>query len=86
MPRFTLYHTAACHLCEDAHKQILAAFAACRWPVADLALQDIADHADLIDRYGVLIPVLHDAHAASELRWPFSQAAVQALIHAAAPP
>jgi glutaredoxin len=66
-----LYSTSACHLCERA-KEIL-------WPLMEdypLRLQeiDIADTDELLERYGVRIPVLKFADSERELGWPFDSA------------
>lgn len=65
-----LYSTSGCHLCELA-KDIL-------WPLLDefavrLKEVDIADSDELIERYGVRIPVLVADNQTMELGWPFDQ-------------
>lgn len=59
----TLYTTAGCHLCEHAEGIIEQAG-------REAILLDIADNTDLIERYGVRIPVVADA-SGRELGWPF---------------
>lgn len=64
-----LYSTAGCHLC-DLAKAIL-------WPLLvkhqlRLVEVEIADNDELIDRYGVRIPVLASPMLERELNWPFS--------------
>jgi hypothetical protein len=70
-----LYSTLGCHLCEQA-KVIL-------WPLLDqyqcqLVEVDIAGSDELIERYGVRIPVVAGVlngdsdDYAEELSWPFS--------------
>jgi len=64
----TLYQTAGCHLCDKA-KDIL-------WPLLSehqliFQDQDIAETDQLIDRYGVRIPVLAKPDG-QELDWPFT--------------
>lgn len=64
--RFTLYGTSACHLCELAEEMLL--------PLGlDYAKVDISDTDALMERYGVLIPVLRHPDG-RELNWPFSPA------------
>jgi glutaredoxin len=63
-----LYSTPGCHLCEMA-KEIIS-------PMLDnysLHLEeiDIADSDELIERYGVRIPVLKSPRHIEELGWPF---------------
>jgi hypothetical protein len=67
-----LYHTSGCHLCEAAQALILQALQARGLPPARLRLIEIADEAGLLERYGVLIPVLRDDASGSELHWPFA--------------
>ncbi len=51
-----LYTTPGCHLCEDAE----AILAYCRgyYPEVQWRSIDIAEHADLVQQYGVRIPVM----------------------------
>ena len=65
-----LYSTPGCHLCELA-KELL-------WPLLDefaarMEEIDIADSDELIERYGVRIPVLTAPDVTQELGWPFDQ-------------
>lgn len=69
MTSILLYTTAGCHLCEAA-KTVL-------WPLlTEFGLRlkevDIADSDDLIERYGVRIPVIAFEQSVTELAWPFS--------------
>lgn len=66
----TLYMTSGCHLCEQAEELL--------WPLLDefslrLAQVDIADSDELLERYGVRIPVLLCLRSGAELAWPFDQ-------------
>lgn len=70
MTSIILYTTGGCHLCEQA-KALL-------WPVISsqqlrLKEVDIAESDELIERYGVRIPViaLSGADNGAELNWPF---------------
>lgn len=63
-----LYSTVGCHLCEQA-KVIL-------WPlIAQYQFQlleiDIATSDELIEQYGIRIPVLAADNRLDELNWPF---------------
>ena len=63
-----LYSTAGCHLCElarDIVEPLLAGYAL-RLEEVDIALAD-----ELIERYGVKIPVLKSPYHLDELCWPF---------------
>lgn len=76
---FTLYGTAACHLCELAEEMLLAR----RLADAGFAFEktDISDSDALFERYGVRIPVLRDAQG-RELAWPFSPDELQDFVTA----
>lgn len=68
MKTLYLYSTPGCHLCELA-KDIV-------WPLlSDYPLRmqeiDIVDSDELLERYGVRIPVLALPDTGDELGWPF---------------
>lgn len=70
-----LYSTAGCHLCEHA-KVVL-------WPLLmqyqfRLTEVDIAASDELIEQYGMRIPVLAAANHSDELNWPFTTQEVDA--------
>lgn len=65
------YTTAGCHLCEQAEQLLLYATAA--KPLVRQTI-DIAEHEDLVLRYGVRIPVLQRTDTGEELGWPFNAA------------
>ena len=67
----TIYYTAACHLCEEADALVIAYFAANGIAPDSLTRVEIADDVDLLQRYGVLIPVLKAEATGQELNWPF---------------
>jgi Glutaredoxin-like domain (DUF836) len=64
--QFTLYGTSACHLCELAEEMLMA-------HGLNYTKVDISDAEALLERYGVLIPVLRHPDG-RELNWPFSTA------------
>lgn len=64
-----LYSTVGCHLCEQA-KVIL-------WPLLsrfsyELVEIDIATSDELIEIYGIRIPVLSNPDQSLQLNWPFT--------------
>ncbi len=66
---FTLYTTSGCHLCEQA-KSVF-------WPCAEILgvkLQeiDIAESEEMVERYGIRIPVIA-SQGGAEIGWPFDQ-------------
>lgn len=73
MPRLTLFHTAGCHLCEEAETLIAGCLAKQGMEASSLRLIDIALDESLVQRYGVSIPVLHEDNSGRELNWPFGQ-------------
>jgi len=66
-----LYHTEGCHLCEEAHDLALAALARLGADPNSLEIVEIAEDPQLLERYGLTIPVLRDAASGRELGWPF---------------
>ena len=76
----TLYYTANCHLCEEAKALAMAVFAASDIAPNALKLVDIANEEDLLERYGVLIPVLRLEASGMELNWPFGVDDVRQLL------
>jgi hypothetical protein len=73
MQHFILFGTLGCHLCELAEAQLSEALTRLSEPV-DIECVDIADSDELIERYGVRIPVLQRTGDAVELDWPFADA------------
>ena len=67
----TIYYTAACHLCEEADALVIAHFARKGIAPDSLMRVEIADDVDLLERYGVFIPVLKAEATGQELNWPF---------------
>jgi len=68
--RLILYGTRGCHLCEDAEILLSKAIQAQRAEIP-VEIVDIAEKRELEDRYGIRIPVVHDAVSGAELGWPF---------------
>jgi hypothetical protein len=74
MSHFILYGTLGCHLCELAETQLSAVLA--RFADIDIECIDIADSDEMIEHYGVRIPVLRRVRDQAELDWPFADAAL----------
>lgn len=77
MKTIQLFSTPGCHLCEMA-KEIL-------FPLLDhyaLYLEeiDIAESDELIERYGVRIPVVKFPEHTEDLGWPFDAAQARSFI------
>lgn len=68
MKQVILYTTSGCHLCEQA-KALLEPHVTSRrlW----LKEVEIADADELLEKYGVRIPVIAMGGAGAELNWPF---------------
>ena len=64
-----LYGTAFCHLCEQAQ-------AVLREIGVEADYIDIADDDELVEKYGIRIPVLKRRDTGAELGWPFDALAV----------
>ncbi len=67
VPECQLLGTLGCHLCEVA-EEILMPFVEHGLLVE---LIDIAEREDLVERYGLSIPVLRRCDTGEELNWPF---------------
>jgi hypothetical protein len=71
--KLILYGTRGCHLCEQAEALCLA----CLNPeFFEIQLFDISVSDELIDSYGVRIPVLKRVRNEAELGWPFDASTV----------
>ena len=70
MLNLKLFTTSGCHLCEQAAEMLdlLQAEQRCTWQPIEIADQD-----ELIEHYGVRIPVVVDKLTGKELGWPFTQ-------------
>lgn len=73
-PVLLLYTTGGCHLCERAEALLRDAVDVPVGPV------EVADDAELLERYGVRIPVLRRVDTGEELDWPFDAAAIRWLL------
>jgi len=73
-PVFLLYTTSGCHLCEQAENLIG------RQGNITFKAVEITDDTQLLERYGVRIPVLQRLETGEELDWPFDAAALQRLL------
>ncbi len=72
-----LYTTLGCHLCEDAKKVL--------WPILAkhglrLGEIEIADSDQLVERYGVRIPVIRLENSEADLGWPFDHNGVESYL------
>lgn len=73
-PALVLYMTCGCHLCEQAESVLRKQVGVVVRPV------EIADDEELLERYGIRIPVLRRLDTGAELDWPFDAAAVRRLL------
>lgn len=69
--------TVGCHLCEVAEQLIASSVDMQKYAIYQV---DIADDDDLVERYGVKIPVLLDLESKEELEWPFDQSQLLAFL------
>jgi len=70
--KVNFYTTLGCHLCEQA-LEIITTLQATDLPDLELQPIDIADHDDLIEKYGIRIPVIQALNCSSDLGWPFDK-------------
>lgn len=78
--RWLLYVTEDCKLCDHA----VDVLAQARAP--DFECIDIDGDADLVERYGVRVPVLHDVAGNRDLGWPFDARDVVRFLQVENPP
>lgn len=64
-----LLGTQACHLCEQAQALLMPFQNLLK---IDVFVEDIAEDAEQVARYGLRIPVLLHEESGDELDWPFS--------------
>jgi len=81
MKTLLLYTTLGCHLCEQAEQllqpvllHLNASLRARGMEPLQLVPVEISDSTELVDAYGVRIPVIRLQERAEELGWPFDQA------------
>ena len=79
MKSLILYSTLGCHLCELAKQQIEPLLLEFSLTLVEV---DIADKGkeDLLEKYGVHIPVIKIADKKDELGWPFTRQEVHAFL------
>ncbi|MBM3350376.1 MAG: glutaredoxin family protein [Betaproteobacteria bacterium] len=75
MVKLTIYSTTHCHLCEQAEVMLnkLADKYDIQWQIVEISEQN-----ELIERYGLTIPVVLHMGNLKELNWPFSYADLEA--------
>jgi len=77
--RLTLFGTSACYLCEQAEALIVSSLT---YGTYELRKVDIASESNLLEKYGIFIPVLEQEGVARPLYWPFDKEKLLAfLIH-----
>lgn len=63
-----LYGTLGCHLCEHALEIVAPLIGGSQFVLEQI---DISSSDDLVERYGVRIPVVQRSDSMEELGWPF---------------
>ena len=63
-----LYSTLGCHLCEHALEVINPLIDGTGFILREI---DISDSDELVERYGIRIPVVRRGDNSQELGWPF---------------
>jgi hypothetical protein len=78
MQTIYLYSTPGCHLCDLARDIISPLLTEYSLYLTEV---DIAASDELIERYGVRIPVLKSPRHIAELGWPFDSAQAADFLH-----
>lgn len=79
--KLILYGTSACHLCEMAEQYVQSAIqqrqsqGKVTYEKVDIALDD-----DLLEKYGLTIPVLQRLDNQTQLGWPFTEVDIHSMI------
>ncbi len=68
MTELILFTTSGCHLCEEAEQMLYALQSSHDF---SLVKTDIADSNELIELYGIRIPVVRNEAIQQEIGWPF---------------
>ncbi|HGM5582025.1 TPA: glutaredoxin family protein [Pseudomonas putida] len=76
LPECQLFGTLGCHLCEVAEALLMPFVEHGLW----VELVDIADNEAMVERYGLIIPVLRRCDSGTELSWPFDAQQVAAFL------
>ena len=77
MSQILLYTTVGCHLCEQAHELLLPVIehlnASGMTKGQDLVVKlvEISEQEELVEAYGLRIPVIKIAGQSNDLGWPF---------------
>jgi len=77
---FHLYSSEGCHLCEQAIAIIGNVIPDHQISIVDIIDANIEGEQDLVELYGVHIPVLERLSDNTKLFWPFEQSQVVELI------
>lgn len=77
MNQVIFYTTGGCHLCEQAKALLEPQIWRKRLWLREV---DIAESDDLIERYGVRIPVVALSSNGAELNWPFDSEELDAFL------
>ena len=72
-----LYTTLGCHLCEQALELLEPLVGDSSFRLESI---DIAESDELMERYGIRIPVLRRPGIDKELGWPFDQQQLSAFL------
>lgn len=77
---FHLYSSEGCHLCEQALALISNVIPDHQMKVVDIIDNQLEGEQNLVQLYGVHIPVLERLSDSTKLFWPFEQSQVVELI------
>ena len=76
-PGLVFYTTAGCHLCECAAEMLEYLQRESGLVVQEI---DISSAEELVERYGIRIPVVKNPVSEEELGWPFSMEQLASLV------
>ena len=77
MKTLILYSTVGCHLCEQA-LEVMRPLVAADYQINEV---DISESDELMERYGIRIPVVARQDNGHELGWPFDHQLFSAFLN-----
>ena len=77
--RLQLYGTAGCHLCDEAEIMLTRLLQRSSY-LLEWTPVDVAEDDQLMERYGITIPVILRLDTGVELAWPFCEQDIELLL------
>ena len=69
MKEIKLFSSPGCHLCELGEEILFRVQNTCKFQIE---IVDISTSEELVEKYGIMIPVLLNTESGKHLYWPFN--------------